>query len=289
MSSAWHRRERLYRQAAAPARGRPLRPGQGPLRRRHPVCRARRGASSCAARTRMRASARSTPSAASRMPGVLLTLTAADWDKAGHGELTVVHPMPFGDGRPMNCAPRPAFAREQGASRRRHRRGGDRPRRALPPRMRPRPWRSITSRCPRSTTTRDAVAAGAPLVHPRVRQQPGVRDRARPPRQDRSGAGRRRQGRRAAASPTAGSSANPMEPRAYLCDYDAAARPLHALRDEPAAALPAPLALGLHAAHSRAQNPRGLAGRRRRLRRQRHFRRPRCRPWSGPRSSCAGR
>ena len=51
--------------------------------------------------------------AASRMPGVLLTLTADDWDKAGHGELTVVHPMPFGDGRPMNCAPRPAFARDK--------------------------------------------------------------------------------------------------------------------------------------------------------------------------------
>ena len=44
-------------------------------------------------------------------PGVLLTLTADDWDRAGHGELTVVHPMPFGDGRPMNAAPRPAFAR----------------------------------------------------------------------------------------------------------------------------------------------------------------------------------
>src|SRR5258708_35618269 len=51
--------------------------------------------------------------AASRMPGVLLTLTADDWDKAGHGELTVVHPMPFGDGRAMNCAPRPAFARDK--------------------------------------------------------------------------------------------------------------------------------------------------------------------------------
>src|SRR5437868_1874201 len=51
--------------------------------------------------------------AASRMPGVCRVLTAADWDKAGHGELTVVHPMPFGDGRPMNCAPRPAFARDK--------------------------------------------------------------------------------------------------------------------------------------------------------------------------------
>jgi aerobic carbon-monoxide dehydrogenase large subunit len=47
---------------------------------------------------------------AKRLPGVLLTLTAADWERAGHGELTVVHPMPFGDGRPMNEAPRPAFA-----------------------------------------------------------------------------------------------------------------------------------------------------------------------------------
>src|SRR6202035_9266 len=44
------------------------------------------------------------------MPGVLLTLTAEDWKRAGHGELTVVHPMPFSDGRPMNNAPRPAFA-----------------------------------------------------------------------------------------------------------------------------------------------------------------------------------
>src|SRR5262249_26286346 len=54
----------------------------------------------------------STKAAASR-PGVLLTLTAEDWAKAGHGELTVVHPMPFSDGRPMNAAPRPAFARDK--------------------------------------------------------------------------------------------------------------------------------------------------------------------------------
>src|SRR5262249_28831328 len=48
--------------------------------------------------------------AAALRPGVLLTLTAEDWAKAGHGERTVVHPMPFSDGRPMNAAPRPAFA-----------------------------------------------------------------------------------------------------------------------------------------------------------------------------------
>src|SRR5262245_25867048 len=38
--------------------------------------------------------------AAAAMPGVLRTLTAEDWARAGHGELTVVHPMPFSDGRP---------------------------------------------------------------------------------------------------------------------------------------------------------------------------------------------
>jgi aerobic carbon-monoxide dehydrogenase large subunit len=51
--------------------------------------------------------------AAAARPHVLLTLTAEDWARAGHGELTVVHPMPFGDGRPMNTAPRPAFARDE--------------------------------------------------------------------------------------------------------------------------------------------------------------------------------
>ena len=49
-------------------------------------------------------------SAAAAMPGVLKVLTHADWEAAGLGELTVVHPMPFGDGRPMNEVSRPAFA-----------------------------------------------------------------------------------------------------------------------------------------------------------------------------------
>jgi carbon-monoxide dehydrogenase large subunit len=51
--------------------------------------------------------------AAAKMSGVLLTLTADDWKRAGHGELKVVHPMPFSDGRPMNEEPRPAFASEE--------------------------------------------------------------------------------------------------------------------------------------------------------------------------------
>ena len=43
-------------------------------------------------------------------PGVLRVLTAADWQAAGLGALTCVHPMPFSDGRPMNEALRPALA-----------------------------------------------------------------------------------------------------------------------------------------------------------------------------------
>ncbi|HEY4319091.1 MAG TPA: xanthine dehydrogenase family protein molybdopterin-binding subunit [Herbaspirillum sp.] len=51
--------------------------------------------------------------AAAKMNGVLRILTAADWAEAGLGELTVVHPMPFSDGRPMNTATRPVFATER--------------------------------------------------------------------------------------------------------------------------------------------------------------------------------
>src|SRR3954452_14420860 len=54
-----------------------------------------------------RISSLSTRAAAARR-GVLLASTADDWAKAGHGELPILHPTPFGDGRPMNAAPRPA-------------------------------------------------------------------------------------------------------------------------------------------------------------------------------------
>ena len=49
-------------------------------------------------------------SAAAALPGVLRVLTAADWQAAGLGALTCVHPMPFSDGRPMNEVLRPALA-----------------------------------------------------------------------------------------------------------------------------------------------------------------------------------
>jgi carbon-monoxide dehydrogenase large subunit len=47
---------------------------------------------------------------AASMPGVLRVLTAADWAAAGLGKLVCVHPMPFSDGRPMNEKLRPLFA-----------------------------------------------------------------------------------------------------------------------------------------------------------------------------------
>jgi carbon-monoxide dehydrogenase large subunit len=159
--------------------------------------------------------------AALRMPGVLLTLTAEDWDKAGHGELTVVHPMPFGDGRPMNCAPRPAFARGMVHH------VGDIVAAVI-----------AETRCAAEeaaervavdyeplaavTRVRDAVAAGAPLVHPEFGSNLVFEI-------ERGHRGKTEAAMAAAAKvvelrlKNSRLSANPMEPRAYLCDYDAAA------------------------------------------------------------------
>ena len=61
-------------------------------------------------------------SEAAAMPGVLRVLTAEEWERPGTASCSCVHPMPFSDGRPMNEAPRPAFAARQGLPCRRHRR-----------------------------------------------------------------------------------------------------------------------------------------------------------------------
>src|SRR5258708_11264858 len=164
----------------------------------------------------------STKAAAAR-PAVLLTLTAEDWAKAGHGELTVVHPMPFGDGRPMNCAPRPAFARDKV-----HHVGDIVAAVVAETRLAAEDAAEAVAvdyaQLPAVTTTRDAVAPGATLVHPEFRTnlvfeiERGRRDKTE------------------AALATAAKvvalrltnsrlAASPMEPRAYLCDYDAAADP----------------------------------------------------------------
>ena len=161
----------------------------------------------------------STRAAAAR-PGVLLTLTADDWARAGHGELTVVHPMPFGDGRPMNAAPRPAFARDKvhhvgdivAAVVADTRYAAEDAAEAVEVAYDP---------LPAVTTPRDAVAPGAPLVH----EQFGSNLVFEIERGDR----RKTEAALASAAKVVELglnnnrlSANPIEPRSYLCDYDAA-------------------------------------------------------------------
>ena len=48
---------------------------------------------------------------AKSMPGVLAVLSHEDWEAENLGMLPVVHPVDYYDGRPMNLAPRPVFAR----------------------------------------------------------------------------------------------------------------------------------------------------------------------------------
>jgi carbon-monoxide dehydrogenase large subunit len=157
---------------------------------------------------------------AAAMPGVLLVLTAEDWARAGHGELRVVHPMPFSDGRPMNEAPRPAFARDKvchvgdivAAVVAESRFAAEEAAELVEVDYEP---------LPAVVDVRDAVAEGAPLVHPRFGSNL-VFDVER--------------GDRAAMEAAmAGAvrvveldlvntrlAASPMEPRAYACVYDAA-------------------------------------------------------------------
>jgi carbon-monoxide dehydrogenase large subunit len=160
----------------------------------------------------------STRVAASR-PGVLLTLTTEDWAKAGHGELTVVHPMPFGDGRPMNAAPRPAFARDKVHH------VGD----IVAAVVAETRWAAEDAAeavevdyapLPAVATPRAAVAPGAPLVHERFGSNL-VFEIER---------GNRLATERAMAAAAkvvelelnnSRLAASPIEPRAYLCDYDA--------------------------------------------------------------------
>jgi aerobic carbon-monoxide dehydrogenase large subunit len=161
----------------------------------------------------------STRAAASR-PGVLLTLTAEDWAKAGHGELTVVHPMPFGDGRAMNAAPRPAFARDKVHH------VGD----IVAAVVAETRWAAEDAAeavevdyapLPAVATPRAAVAPGAPLVHERFGSNLVFEiERGNRLATERAMAAAAKvvelklNNNRLAASP--------IEPRSYLCDYDVA-------------------------------------------------------------------
>jgi len=156
---------------------------------------------------------------AAGMPGVLSVLTARDWEQAGHGELTVVHPMPFGDGRPMNDAPRPAFARDKvchvgdivAAVIAETRHLAEDAAEAVEVDYEP---------LQAATTTSGAVAAGAPLVHERFGSNLVFEiergNRAKTEAALVSAA-------KVVELPLKNSrlSANPIEPRVYLCDYDA--------------------------------------------------------------------
>jgi aerobic carbon-monoxide dehydrogenase large subunit len=158
--------------------------------------------------------------AAAMRPGVLLTLTAEDWAKAGHGELTVVHPMAFTDGRPMNAAPRPAFARGNV-----HHVGDIVAAVVADSRFAAEEAAEAVevdySPLPAVVAARLAVKPAAPLVH----EQFGTNVVFEIER------GNRHQTEAAMASAAKvveleltnnRVSANPIEPRSYLCDYDAA-------------------------------------------------------------------
>jgi len=158
---------------------------------------------------------------AAGMPGVLLALTAEDWKRAGHGELTVVHPMPFSDGRPMNNAPRPAFASEKvchvgdivAAIVAESRFAAEDAAEAVSVDYEP---------LPVVCDMRAAIEPDAPLVHERFGTNVVFDiERGNREKTDAAMAGaakvvelRLRNSRL---------SANPMESRAYLCEYDASA------------------------------------------------------------------
>jgi len=158
---------------------------------------------------------------ATAMPDVLLVLTAEDWTRAGHGTLRVVHPMPFSDGRPMNEAPRPAFASGKVCH------VGDIVAAVV---ARSRAAAEEAAECmgvdyeelSAVVDVRDAVAPGATLVHPRFGSNL-VFDVER-------GDKAKTEAAMAAAAriveldlTNTRLAANPMEPRAYACSYDDAA------------------------------------------------------------------
>lgn len=157
-------------------------------------------------------------SAAARMPGVLITLTAEDWKRAGHGELAVVHPMPFSDGRPMNNAPRPAFAAEKvhhvgdivAAVVAETRFAAEEAAEAVA---------VVYESLPGICDPREAIDPDAPLVHEHF----GSNIAFEIERGDRAKTARAMAGAATVVELHLRNSrlcANPLEPRAYLCEYD---------------------------------------------------------------------
>jgi aerobic carbon-monoxide dehydrogenase large subunit len=158
--------------------------------------------------------------AASNIPGVLLILTAADWRYAGLGELKVVHPMPFSDCRPMNEEARPCFANQKVHH------VGD----VVAAVVAESRWAAQDGAeavivdyeaLPVVTGLRAAVERGAPLVHEKF----GTNLVFEIERGNRLETEAAMEGAAKVVELRLESnrlSANPIEPRSYLCDYDAA-------------------------------------------------------------------
>jgi carbon-monoxide dehydrogenase large subunit len=157
---------------------------------------------------------------AAAMPGVLLVLAAEDWARAGHGALRVVHPMPFSDGRPMNEAPRPSFASGKVCH------VGDivaavvAETRAAAEDAAERVEVEYED-LPVVVDVRDAVAPGAALIHPRFGSNLVFDvERGDQAKTEAAMAGAARVVELDLTNTRL--AANPMEPRAYACAYDAA-------------------------------------------------------------------
>ena len=115
-----------YRRRGAPQGRPPLHHRHGPLHRRHQPARARPTPISCARRTPMPRSSRSTPRRLPAMPGVLAVLTGAELAADKIGNLICGWMIHSKDGTPMKMAAHPALAAGKACHRRRCGRGGDR-------------------------------------------------------------------------------------------------------------------------------------------------------------------
>ena len=251
-------------------------------------CLAQRGAHSCAARTRTRGYASYRPRCGQRS-----ARRAADADRRGlearrprrtdHRASDAVRRRPADE----RCAAS-GLCQRQGAPRRRHRRGGGGREPVCRRRWPPKPSRSITRCCRRSATCarpskparRSCTNGSAPIWCSRSSAATGEKTEAA------MAVAAKVVELQTAQQPARGQSARAARLSVRL---RRGGGPLHALCHDAAAALSAPLAVGLHAAYSRAQNSRDLARCRRRLRRQRQFRRRGVDGRVGGATACAGR
>ena len=250
------------RQGRPPRRGREPADGRGPVRRRRRRCRARR--TCCFLRSphpHARIVAHRHGRRARRCPAWSPSSPATTWSRAGVKPLPLSADFKRADGSPTASRRRGtrspsrrvrfvgeavaavvAETRDAGARRGR----GDR--------------RATTSRCRRSSTSRDAIAPGAPLVWPEATGNIACRDA---PRRRRGDGGGVRAARRTSSRSTSSTSALapcPIEPRAMLAELRRRDRPHHAAREQPDADRAARRAVRRACSASRNEKVRVLVG-----------------------------